>query len=85
VRTPNKPPAIGPNELALNVSLASPLHPAVISALSDGNFAQAMRLMAVGKDPRTAKLALRLLQAAVNPNVEIVDNLTDEAGKPVAG
>jgi hypothetical protein len=79
------PSPANPNEMALANSLSMPLHPAVISALKDGNFAQAMRLMAQTKDPRTAKLATALLNAAVNPKVEIVENLKNEAGDAVAG
>jgi hypothetical protein len=79
------PSPANPNELALATSLNMPLHPGVIAALHNGDFAQAMQLMAQTKDPRTAKLATRLLRAAVNPNVKVVDNLKNEAGEAVAG
>jgi hypothetical protein len=79
------PSPANPNELALATSLNMPLHPGVIAALHNGDFAQAMQLMAQTKDPRTAKLATRLLRAAVNPSVKVVDNLKNEAGEAVAG
>ena len=72
-------------EWELQTSLATPLHPVVVLALKNGDFAQAMRLMAQTKDPRTAKLALALLKAGVNPKVRVVKNLKNEEGVAVAG
>ena len=74
-----------PNIMALTVGLEMPLPSTVVTALNEGNFTEAMQLMAKTQDPRTAKLATRLLEAAVNPKVVVVKNLKNEAGEAVAG
>ncbi len=82
---PAVPISNNPDEMALAASLEMPLPPTVITALKEGNFAEAMELMAKTKDFRTARLARTLLNAAVNPKVVVVKNLKNEEGNAVAG
>ena len=65
--------------------LSNMLHPVIISALEHGDLTTALNLLASQSDGFTSKLATQLAQVNADTKVEVVDNLKDEAGKPVAG
>lgn len=71
--------------LALKDSLSIPLDPGVIEALRRGDFTAAVQALTQSKDARTSKLAKSFLAAALNPKVQIVNDLRDDSGRAVAG
>jgi hypothetical protein len=68
------------------LSLDIPLHPAVTALLRNDSLQMALRALArVAPDNRVSKVASRLARVAGDTKVKVVKNLTNEAGKPVAG
>jgi len=68
------------------LSLDIPLHPAVSALLRNDSLQMALRALArVAPDNRVSKVASKLVRVAGDTKVKVVKNLTNEAGKPVAG
>ena len=68
------------------VGLDLPTHPSVRSALRQGNLLEALRfLAATSPSSRVSQVANKLAQVLGDTKVEVVENLTDEAGVSVAG
>jgi len=65
--------------------LSNMLHPVIISALENGDLTTALNLLASQSDGFTSKLATQLAQVNADTKLQVVDNLKDESGKPVAG
>ena len=73
-------------EIDAVVGLDLPAHPAVRSALADGNLPDALALLATtSPSSRVSQVARTLAQKLGDTKVEVVENLTDDAGKPAAG
>ena len=64
---------------------AVPLHPAVRSALSNGQLDQALRLVVNSTNGRVRELAKVFANVGLTSRVSIVENLTDAAGNRVPG
>ena len=67
------------------ITLAHPLHPAVIAAIHNGDLQSALKLMAASSDPFIAKTAARFAAVNLNTKINVVDGLIDESGRPVPG
>jgi len=67
------------------ITLAHPLHPAVIAAIHNGDLQSALNLMAASSDPFIAKTAARFAAVNLNTKINVVDGLIDESGRPVPG
>jgi len=65
-------------------TVGDPLHPAIIACLKSDDLPTALKSMA-SMSGMVGKVAGALLRANIDTSVKVVDNLTDEAGKPVAG
>ena len=61
------------------------MHPAVEDTLRDGDLNTALSMTAQASKGRVSRIAKRLADVLKGTKVEVVDNLTDEAGNPVAG
>ena len=67
------------------VSMSYPLHPAIISAVQNGDLQSALRLLASSDNPFIAKMASRLAGLGLDTKIIVEENLTDDFGKPVPG
>lgn len=65
--------------------IGQPLHPAIISAIRQGDLQSALALLAASSDPFVSRIATQLAEANVGTNVVIRENLVDEAGVAVPG
>jgi hypothetical protein len=65
--------------------IGQPLHPAIISAIRQGDLQSALALLAASSDRFVSRVATRLAEANVGTNVVIRENLVDEAGVAVPG
>ena len=65
-------------------TVGDPLHPAIVACLKNDDLPTALKSMA-SMSGMVGKVAGALLRANIDTSVKVVDNLTDEAGKPVAG
>jgi hypothetical protein len=65
--------------------IGQPLHPAIISAIRQGNLQSALALLAASSDRFVSRIATQFAQALGNTNVVIRENLIDEAGVAVPG
>jgi|LakMenEpi03Aug12_release.lakeMendotaPanAssembly.Ray.scaffolds.fasta_scaffold05264_21 hypothetical protein len=65
--------------------IGQPLHPAIISAIRQGDLQSALALLAASSDRFVSRIATRLAEANVDTNVVIRENLVDEAGVAVPG
>lgn len=65
--------------------IGQPLHPAIISAIRQGDLQSALALLAASSDRFVSRIATRLAGANVGTNVVIRENLVDEAGVAVPG
>lgn len=66
-------------------NVGKPLHPAIVSALRQGDIVGALRLFGASNSGMLSKLANRLAEVIGDANIVIQENLVDEAGNPVAG
>lgn len=66
-------------------NIGKPLHPSIVSALRQGDIVGALRLFGASNSGMLSKLANRLAEVIGDTNIVIQENLTDEAGNPVAG
>jgi hypothetical protein len=66
-------------------NIGKPLHPAIVSALRQGDIVGALRLFGASNSGMLSKLANRLAEVIGDANIVIQENLVDEAGNPVAG
>jgi hypothetical protein len=66
-------------------NIGKPLHPAIVSALRQGDIVGALRLFGASNSGMLSKLANRLAEVIGDANIIIQENLVDEAGNPVAG
>jgi hypothetical protein len=67
------------------VSMSYPLHPAIISAVRNGDLQGALRLLASSDNPFIAKMASRLAGLGLDTKIVVEENLTDDFGKAVPG
>jgi hypothetical protein len=67
------------------VRMSYPLHPAIISAVQNGDLQGALRLLASSDNPFIAKMASRLAGLNLGTKIVVEENLTDEFGKAVPG
>ena len=67
------------------VSMSYPLHPAIISAIQNGDLQGALRLLASSDNPFIAKMASRLAGLGLDTKIVVEENLTDDFGKAVPG
>jgi hypothetical protein len=67
------------------VTMSYPLHPAIISAVQNGDLQSALRLLASSDNPFIARMASRLAGLNLGAKIVVQDNLTDDFGKPVPG
>ena len=74
----------GPGKALRGATVGDPLHPAIIACLKSDDLPTALKSMA-SMSGMVGKVAGALLRANIDTSVKVVDNLTDEAGKPVAG
>jgi hypothetical protein len=74
----------GPGKALRGATVGDPLHPAIIACLKSDDLPTALKSMA-SMSGMVGKVAGALLRANIDTSVQVVDNLTDEAGKPVAG
>lgn len=65
--------------------IGQPLHPAIISAIRQGDLQSALALLAASSDRFVSRIATQLAGANVDTNVVIRENLVDEAGVAVPG
>jgi predicted kinase len=65
--------------------IGQPLHPAIISAIRQGDLQSALALLAASSDRFVSRIATRLAEALGDTNVVIRENLVDEAGVAVPG
>jgi hypothetical protein len=65
--------------------IGQPLHPAIISAIRQGDLQSALALLAASSDRFVSRVATRLAEANVGTNAVIRENLVDEAGVAVPG
>jgi hypothetical protein len=65
--------------------IGQPLHPAIISAIRQGDLQSALALLAASSDRFVSRIATRLAEALGGTNVVIRENLVDEAGVAVPG
>lgn len=65
--------------------IGQPLHPAIISAIRQGDLQSALALLAASSDKFVSRIATRLAEALGDTNVVIRENLVDEAGVAVPG
>jgi hypothetical protein len=65
--------------------IGQPLHPAIISAIRQGDLQSALALLAASSDRFVSRVATRLAEALGGTNVVIRENLVDEAGVAVPG
>jgi hypothetical protein len=66
-------------------NIGQPLHPAIISAIRQGDLQSALALLAASSDRFVSRVATRLAEANVGTNAVIRENLVDEAGVAVPG
>ena len=74
----------GPGKALRGATVGDPLHPAIIACLKSDDLPTALKSMA-SMSGMVGKVAGALLRANIDTSVKVVDNLTDEASKPVAG
>jgi hypothetical protein len=67
------------------VGLSYPLHPAIVSAVQNGDLQGALRLLASSDNPFIAKMASRLAGLSLDTKIVVEENLTDDFGKAVPG
>ena len=67
------------------VTMSYPLHPAIISAVQNGDLQGALRLLASSDNPFIARMASRLAGLDLGTKIVVRDNLTDDFGKAVPG
>jgi hypothetical protein len=65
--------------------IGQPLHPAIISAIRQGDLQSALALLAASSDRFVSRVATRLAEALGGTNVVIRENLVDEAGVALPG
>lgn len=66
--------------------LGLPVHPAVSSAVRDGDLSGALNVLAMtSQDKRVAQIARKMAQVVGNTKVEVVNNLKGADGTPAAG
>ena len=65
--------------------IGQPLHPAIISAIRQGDLQSALALLAASSDKFVSRIATRFAEALGDTNVVIRENLVDEAGVAVPG
>jgi hypothetical protein len=65
--------------------IGQPLHPAIISAIRQGDLQSALALLAASSNKFVSRVATRFAQALGDTNVVIRENLVDEAGVAVPG
>jgi hypothetical protein len=80
-----KKPQIKKLEADAVSNIGKPLHPAIVSALRQGDIVGALRLFGASNSGMLSKLANRLAEVIGDANIVIQENLVDEAGNPVAG
>ena len=61
------------------------MHPEIEDALRDGDAASALQLASQTLKGRLSRIASRLAGVMQGTKIEVVDNLKDEAGNPIAG
>ena len=72
-------------KLPEDAALGRPLHPAIVGMLRDNNLAGALKNISGTGKGRTSAIAAKLANILGDVNVEVVDNLKDEAGNAVSG
>lgn len=72
-------------EVTAIIDLGMPLHPAVNALLLKGDLLGALRTMGSKLDATMGSVAQRLAATIGDTKIEVVDNLTDDAGEPAAG
>ena len=65
--------------------IGQPLHPAIVSAIRQGDLQSALALLAASSDPFVSRIATQLAEANLDTNVVVRENLVDEAGVAVPG
>jgi hypothetical protein len=65
--------------------IGQPLHPAIISAIRQGDLQSALALLAASSDPFISRIATQFAEANLDTNIVIRENLVDEAGVAVPG
>jgi hypothetical protein len=65
--------------------IGQPLHPAIVSAIRQGDLQSALALLAASSDPFISRIATQFAEANLDTNIVIRENLVDEAGVAVPG
>ena len=72
-------------KLPEEAALGRPLHPAIVGMLRNNDLAGALRAISGTGKNKTSAVANKLANILGDVNVEVVDNLKDEAGNAVSG